>query len=151
MATQVQFRRGTTSQHNSFTGATGEISVNTTTETLHVHDGSTAGGFPLARADAANVTTFSPVNVDVSGVYEMDGTTIINTSRQFVGAGLQVDTTGSNAIDFQIVDSQANVSFNGARIEYTSTGTDTLLPNTCLLYTSPSPRDGLLSRMPSSA
>ena len=26
-----------------------------------------------------------------------------------------------------------------------------LLLNTCLLYTSPSPRDGLLSRMPSSA
>ena len=25
------------------------------------------------------------------------------------------------------------------------------LPNPCLLYTSPSPRDGLLSRMPSSA
>ena len=27
----------------------------------------------------------------------------------------------------------------------------TIYPNTCLLYTSPSPRDGLLSRMPSSA
>ena len=27
----------------------------------------------------------------------------------------------------------------------------TALPNGCLLYTSPSPRDGLLSRMPSSA
>src|SRR5664279_5375539 len=26
-----------------------------------------------------------------------------------------------------------------------------IIPNTCLLYTSPSPRDGLLSRMPSSA
>ena len=26
-----------------------------------------------------------------------------------------------------------------------------LVPNICLLYTSPSPRDGLLSRMPSSA
>ena len=25
------------------------------------------------------------------------------------------------------------------------------MPNNCLLYTSPSPRDGLLSRMPSSA
>ena len=25
------------------------------------------------------------------------------------------------------------------------------VPHTCLLYTSPSPRDGLLSRMPSSA
>ena len=28
---------------------------------------------------------------------------------------------------------------------------DLIQPNTCLLYTSPSPRDGLLSRMPSSA
>ena len=27
----------------------------------------------------------------------------------------------------------------------------TIAPYTCLLYTSPSPRDGLLSRMPSSA
>ena len=26
-----------------------------------------------------------------------------------------------------------------------------MMPKTCLLYTSPSPRDGLLSRMPSSA
>ena len=32
-----------------------------------------------------------------------------------------------------------------------SAGTDTWLNKTCLLYTSPSPRDGLLSRMPSSA
>ena len=30
-------------------------------------------------------------------------------------------------------------------------GNDKLLHETCLLYTSPSPRDGLLSRMPSSA
>ena len=29
--------------------------------------------------------------------------------------------------------------------------TDTIIKNRCLLYTSPSPRDGLLSRMPSSA
>ena len=28
---------------------------------------------------------------------------------------------------------------------------DLVLPSPCLLYTSPSPRDGLLSRMPSSA
>ena len=32
-----------------------------------------------------------------------------------------------------------------------TTGTDTTKIKTCLLYTSPSPRDGLLSRMPSSA
>ena len=30
-------------------------------------------------------------------------------------------------------------------------GYELLVPSSCLLYTSPSPRDGLLSRMPSSA
>ena len=35
------------------------------------------------------------------------------------------------------------------RVEWDTDGPNT--PNTCLLYTSPSPRDGLLTRMPSSA
>ena len=46
-----------------------------------------------------------------------------------------------------------NTSSESARIA-TIPGSNTIgieLPNTCLLYTSPSPRDGLLSRMPSSA
>ena len=34
---------------------------------------------------------------------------------------------------------------------YISLGKDSEHRNSCLLYTSPSPRDGLLSRMPSSA
>jgi len=49
MATQVQFRRGTTTQHNSFTGAIAEITVDTDKDTAVVHDGSTAGGFPLLK------------------------------------------------------------------------------------------------------
>ncbi len=47
MARQVQFRRGTTAQTNSFTGAVGEVTVNTDKDTVVVHDGSTAGGHPL--------------------------------------------------------------------------------------------------------
>lgn len=43
-ATQVQFRRGTTVQHSTFTGALGEITLDTDKDTLIVHDGSTAGG-----------------------------------------------------------------------------------------------------------
>jgi len=54
MATQVQRRRGTASEHNTFTGAAGEVTVNTTNESLHVHDGATAGGFEAMRADANN-------------------------------------------------------------------------------------------------
>ena len=49
MPTQVQFRRGTTTQNNSFTGAVGELSVDTTLDTIRVHDGSTAGGHRLAK------------------------------------------------------------------------------------------------------
>jgi hypothetical protein len=44
MATQVQFRRGTTVQNNAFTGAQGELTVDTDLKTLRLHDGATAGG-----------------------------------------------------------------------------------------------------------
>lgn len=49
MATQLKLRRGTTAQHSTFTGAEGEVTVDTTKDTLVVHDGVKAGGFPLAR------------------------------------------------------------------------------------------------------
>jgi hypothetical protein len=56
MPTILQLRRGTTAEHSSFTGAEGEITVNTTKDTLVVHDGSTAGGFEIALADGSNVS-----------------------------------------------------------------------------------------------
>ena len=40
MATRVQFRRGTTSEHSSFTGAVGEVTVDTDKDVVVVHDGS---------------------------------------------------------------------------------------------------------------
>ena len=48
MATILQLRRGTTTQHSTFTGAVGEVTVDTTKDTVVVHDGTTAGGKPLA-------------------------------------------------------------------------------------------------------
>jgi hypothetical protein len=44
MSSQVQFRRGTTTQNNAFTGAQGEITYDTDVKTLRLHDGTTAGG-----------------------------------------------------------------------------------------------------------
>ena len=49
MTTQVQFRKGTTSEHVLFTGATAEITVDTDKNTAVVHDGSDVGGFELQR------------------------------------------------------------------------------------------------------
>lgn len=43
----VKLRRGTTSEHISFVGAQGEVTINTDTWQAVVHDGETAGGFPL--------------------------------------------------------------------------------------------------------
>ena len=57
MATQIQLRRGTTSQHSSFTGAAGEVTVDTDKDVAVVHDGSTAGGFPLAAIAKAQTFT----------------------------------------------------------------------------------------------
>ena len=54
MATQVQFRRGTTGQHSAFTGAVGEVTVDTEKKTVCIHDATTAGGFPLLREDFSN-------------------------------------------------------------------------------------------------
>lgn len=67
MATQVQFRRGTTTQNNAFTGANGEISVDTDVKTLRLHDGVTGGGASImmntTTAQTALNKTFSTGSV----------------------------------------------------------------------------------------
>jgi hypothetical protein len=57
MATQVQFRRGTTSQNNAFTGAQGELTIDTDVYTLRIHDGTTAGGRVVPTLTATQTFT----------------------------------------------------------------------------------------------
>lgn len=47
VATQVKRRRGTTAENDAFTGAEGEIVVDTERHELRVHDGVTQGGFRI--------------------------------------------------------------------------------------------------------
>ena len=54
---QVKLRRGTTAQHAGFTGAEGEVTVDTDKETLVVHDNATAGGHELRKKSDSNFTT----------------------------------------------------------------------------------------------
>jgi len=63
MTTAVQRRRGTTAEHAGFTGLLAEVTVDTTKDTLVVHDGAQAGGFPLAREDLSNVNVNQIANV----------------------------------------------------------------------------------------
>jgi Major tropism determinant N-terminal domain len=70
--TQLQMRRGNTAQILAFTGAAGELSVDTDKNALVVHDGSTVGGFYMAR--------------------ESDVATIINIHRFINSSQAAVDT-----------------------------------------------------------
>jgi hypothetical protein len=70
MATQTQLRRGTTTQHATFTGAVGETTVDTSKNTLVVHNGSTAGGFPLSlEAYVVENTNVAPALGTLSNKY----------------------------------------------------------------------------------
>ena len=76
MATQVQLRRGNSTQVAAFTGAVGEIVVNTTNDSVHVNDGATQGGFELARVDGSNWNVTS--NISITG--SLTGTTATFTT-----------------------------------------------------------------------
>ena len=65
MPDQLQLRGGTTTEHNSFTGAAREVTVDTTKKTLVVHDGSQAGGTPLMKESGGNAA--STVQIGVGG------------------------------------------------------------------------------------
>jgi hypothetical protein len=65
-----QRRRGTTAQHASFTGLNAELTVDTDKKTVVVHDGTTAGGVPLARAAGGTLadTTIRGIEEDINVV-----------------------------------------------------------------------------------
>jgi len=77
MAKQLKLRRGTTSQHSSFTGAEGEVTIDTTKDTAVVHDGSQAGGRPLLREDLNNIGTGTVTHAMLAGDC-IDGDNIAN-------------------------------------------------------------------------
>ena len=57
MAKILQIKRGTTAQNETIIGMPGEITMDTDTNTVRVHDGATTGGHEIARADFTNVST----------------------------------------------------------------------------------------------
>lgn len=51
MTIRLQLKRATATKNDTYTGAEGEITVDLTNMRLRVHDGSTAGGYPVAKAE----------------------------------------------------------------------------------------------------
>ena len=76
MAKLLKLRRGTTTQHASFTGAEGELTIDTTKDTAVVHDGSTQSGHTLLREDLSNLPAGTIDNADVNASAAIAGTKI---------------------------------------------------------------------------
>ena len=128
MAKLLKLRRGTTTQHASFTGAEGEVTIDTTKDTAVVHDGSQAGGKPLAREDMSNVSSANILgrisNGDIVGTkLENSGVTagqygsssaipIVTVDAQ--GLVTAASTTSIDSTKIQNGSSEVSVANNGA-------------------------------------
>jgi hypothetical protein len=127
MATILQLRRGTTVQHSTFTGAVGEVTVDTTKDTVVVHDGTTAGGKPMATE--AYVTSAIQTKDNSDEITE--GSTNLyftNTrARAAFSAGTGVTITDGAVAIGQAVGTGSNVTFNDLTVSgnLTVSGTTT--------------------------
>ena len=117
MPTQIQLRRGSTVQTSTFTGAAGEITVDTDKKVVVVHDGASAGGIPLARGnhaqaafDAANATSTGSTS---AGSYANSAYSTANT------AATNATTADQRAVTSGVY---ANAAFAAANAKFSATG-----------------------------
>ena len=103
MATQVQQRRGNTTQSNAFKGASGELTVNTSNNSVRVHDGTTLGGWELLRSDLTNLSVPLPAGQPVGNTTEV----------QFNKAGVFGASAGLTFNDVGNVVTAANLAVTG--------------------------------------
>jgi len=139
MAKLLKLRRGNTSQHGNFTGAEGEVTVDTDKDTLVVHDGQNAGGKPLAKEDMSNVSSASiagrldddsiapskiaagvlPTDVTVASANIVNGTIVnadVNASAAIAGTKISPDFGSQNIVTSGTVDGR-DVSVDGGKLD----------------------------------
>ncbi len=124
MSTQIQYRRGTGVQNDAFTGALGEITVDTTNKTLRVHDGVTAGGNTIVNTYTAQTLSFKTLSAPtITGTLSSTG--LINTTGNILATELSVfgnTRIGSLATPGALHTIIGNVDVSGAGTEYFNIG-----------------------------
>jgi len=74
MAEQWQIRRGTAAENDEFTGAIGEITMDTTNNTLRIHDGSTQGGHLVGGTSTGDSLNNQNLSSDIPDIRMWLGT-----------------------------------------------------------------------------
>ena len=130
MSKLLQLRGGTTSEHSTFTGALREVTVDTTKDTLVVHDGTTAGGHPLSTAAdvAAGLATLvasAPATLDTlnelaaalgdDANYAATTATALGTKLPMTGGAMTGAITTNSTFDGR------SVSVDGTKLDNVAT------------------------------
>lgn len=108
MPTIVQFRRGTQTQNNNFLGSEGELSINTTTNSLRVHDGVQTGGYELAKTDLSNVTVGVLPSLSIGT--GAGSTEVISSARELKNITSIDGNTKSTLSSALLVDTSLNIN-----------------------------------------
>lgn len=122
MAKQLQIRGGTTVQHSTFTGALREITIDTDKDVVVVHDGTTVGGFPLAKQTSVDSKVTKVTSTD-NAIVRFNGTTgdvqnsgVIIDDNNNVGIG-----TGSPDFPLEVVGNDTTVKISNNNTGLTTT------------------------------
>lgn len=109
MAEQWQVRRGTKVQNDTFIGAEGEITMDTTNKTIRIHDGTTTGG--------TTITTNNDIQTLLNSIYNV-GSIYIGTQSVCPMIALIPDSTWESVGTSLVtnVNSTAAVDSDGTRI-----------------------------------
>ena len=141
MSTQLRLRGGTTTEHSSFTGAEREVTVDTTLDTLVVHDGVTAGGITLAKLsdvtsppgsiNASSINTTG--NIAAAGTVSAAGT--ISTTSTITATGnitTSGDFTATGEVNAPTIDLGGGwkITVAGGNLKFTYNGTAKFAVNT---------------------
>jgi len=123
--TTLQLRRGSSADNATFTGAVGEVIVNTTTNSLVVHDGTTVGGFgqaPLASPALTGIPT-APTAVANTNTTQIATTAFVATAVANASPTLTTTavTEGTN-LYFTNARARSAVSATGSIAYNSSTG-----------------------------
>jgi len=112
-AIQVQYRRGTQAQIAAFTGAAGEMNVDSTNNRVIVQDGATVGGWPAAKLSeigGGHLNKFRNGTMDLwqrgtsalaattSGAYTADGWIVLPTGASVTAAQAGGRLTTKNSL-----------------------------------------------------
>lgn len=116
MAKTLQFRRGTSAELDSITGAEGEIFIDLDTNSIRVHDGNTSGGFALATstdADSAYSNAVAYVDAEL-GALVNNAPGVLDTLNELA------DALGDDENFFVTVNNNINTAYSNA-VSYTDT------------------------------